>query len=492
MMPLAEGKSMPIGRVRRVSRMHWAGKEISVVGLGKSNLALTRYLTHKGAVVTARDKKVAQELGPIYAELEMLGVQFQLGEGYLDHLDRADAVFLTPGMKKDFPQIQAARRKGVLITSEIDLLMQLCRAPIVGITGSNGKTTTTTLTGALLEAAGLKVYVGGNIGTPLIERVDDIPERAVVVLELSSFQLELATTSPRIAVVTNLAPNHLDIHGTMNAYVDAKRRIFRYQNSDDLLVLNRDNSFTRDMAESADARVAWFSRTEEVNSGAFISDGRVVIAREGSSGRTLIDVCGVEDIPLLGAHNLENVLASCAVAAFFGATAGTMREVITSFTGVAHRLELVREAKGVSYYNDSIATSPSRAMAGLLAFDRPIHLIAGGYDKLLPFDEFAKSVSERCSTLFLMGETAEKIERAVQAVAKDRRGPRIVRCDTLEDAVYQASRAANPGDVVLLSPACASYDMFPNFEVRGEKFRKAVHRVTEQESPHASALGNER
>ncbi len=473
--------------------MHWAGKEVSVVGLGKSNLALTRYLIRKGAIVTARDQKSAKELGRSFVELEALGVQLVLGERYLDHLDRADAVFLTPGMKKDFPQIQAARQKGVQITSEIDLLMQLCRAPIIGITGSNGKTTTTTLTGELLEAAGHKVYVGGNIGTPLIERVEDFSESALVVLELSSFQLELITRSPRIAVVTNVSPNHLDVHGSMEAYIEAKRQIFRYQSSDDLLVLNGDNPITREMARAAQARVTWFSRTREVSNGAFISEGRVVLAKDGSSGRTLTDVCSVADIPLLGAHNLENVLASCSIASFLGATAGTMREVITSFTGVAHRLELVREAKGVAYYNDSIATAPSRAMAGLMAFDHPVHLIAGGYDKQLPFDEFAEVVSERCRTLLLIGETAGAIQSAVEA-AKERRGegPQIVHCETLEEAVRLASRTARPGEVVLLSPGCASYDMFPNFEVRGERFRKAVHSATEQESPHTSALGNER
>ena len=473
--------------------MNWAGKEISVVGLGKSNLALARYLVRKGAAVTARDQKSAEELGATYRELAALGARFCLGPGYLDELTDADAVFLTPGMRKDLPQIEAARREGIPILSETTLFFELCRAPIVGITGSSGKTTTTTLIGALLEAAGLKVYVGGNIGTPLIELVDDIPESAVVVLELSSFQLELARSSPRVAVVTNVSPNHLDVHGTMAAYVDAKRRIYRFQSADDHLVLNRDNPYTRKMAEDAEARVSWFSRTEEVPNGAFLCDGRVIIAKEGRSGRSIVDVCGVEEIPLLGAHNLENVLAACAVGYLLGTTAGTMRDVVTSFTGVAHRLELVREANGVSYYNDSIATSPSRARAGLLAFERPVHLIAGGYDKKLPFDEFAETVCERCVALYLIGATTETIAAAVEAAAaRAGRGPVVHRMATLEDAVLAASRAARPGEVVLLSPACASYDMFPNFEVRGERFRKAVHAVTEQDAPHATARGNER
>lgn len=471
----------------------WLGKEVSVVGLGKSNLALIRYLARKGALITARDQKSKEELGGAYRELEALGARFCLGPGYLENLGDADAIFLTPGMRKDLPQIETARRAGVPILSEISLFFDLCRAPIVGITGSSGKTTTTTLVGSLFEAAGLRVYVGGNIGRPLIEQVDDIPESAIVVLELSSFQLELVEKSPRVAVVTNVSPNHLDVHKTMAAYVEAKRRIYRFQGPEDHLVLNRDNSYTRAMAQTAKARVLWFSRTQEVENGAYCCEGRIVIAREGRSGRSIVDVCGVDEIPLLGSHNIENVLAACAAAALVGVTPGTMRDVVTSFTGVAHRLELVREANGVAYYNDSIATSPSRAMAALKAFQRPVHLIAGGYDKALPFDEFARVVCERCASLFLIGEAAGKIEQEVLAACAEMgRGPLIRRAASLEEAVEGASRLARAGEVVLLSPACASYDMFPNFEARGERFRKVVHALTEQDVPHATARGNER
>lgn len=472
--------------------MNWIGKEVSVVGLGRSNLALIRYLTQKGASITARDQKSASALGHVHAELDALGVDFRLGPDYLHQLHTADAVFLTPGMRKDLPQIVEARRRGVLITSEINLFFEECRAPIVGITGSNGKTTTTSLVALLLEAAGHRVYVGGNIGTPLIERVDEISEGSIVVLELSSFQLELLHTSPRVAVVTNVSPNHLDVHKTMAAYVDAKQHIFRYQSSDDVLVLNADDPTTKGFARQATGRVVWFSRTREVANGAFLYDGRITIAKESRFGRSLADVCAVNEIPLLGAHNVENVLAACAVGAVLGATTGSLRDVVTSFTGVAHRLELVREVGGIAYYNDSIATSPSRAIAGLKAFDRPVHLIAGGYDKGLPFDEFAQVVQERCRSLLLIGETADKIARAVQeSSSRGGKSPVIIHCRSLEEAVRRGSRRAAPGDVVLLSPACASYDMFPNFEVRGERFRKAVHQVTEQEVPHVWVHENE-
>lgn len=466
--------------------MELTGRRVSVVGLGKSNVALVHYLLRKGAIVTARDQKTAEELGAVYDHLGALGVEFRLGPGYLQGLEPSEVIFLTPGMRKDFPEIVRARQRGAVISTEVDLFMHLCRAPIVGITGSSGKTTTTTLTGAILEAAGFKTYVGGNIGRPLIDIVDSIPESAVVVLELSSFQLELVTRSPRIAVVTNISPNHLDMHASMAAYVGAKGRIYAYQSENDALVLNADDAYAPAMAKEADGRVLWFSRRKEVPTGAHIQDGRIVLSKETAAGRSVIDICSTSEIRLLGEHNLENVLAACVVGHLMGATPGTMREVVTSFTGVAHRLELVREHNGVRYYNDSIATSPSRAVAGIRAFDRPVILIAGGYDKNLPFDEFAKVVVERAKAVFLIGEAAEKIARAI--AAQPGKAPPVAFCATLEEAVSRAKAESRPGDVVLLSPACASYDMFPNFEARGERFRKVVHELTEGDAAEAEQV----
>ncbi len=458
--------------------MRWTDKHVSVVGLGKSNLALIRFLVRRGVSVTARDRKSADELGPALQELQLLGVDLRLGPRYLKGLSSSDGIFLTPGMRKDFPEILAAKADGVEITSETNLFFELCRAPIIGITGSSGKTTTTTLVGALLEAVGHKVYVGGNIGRPLIEHVDEIKESAVVVLELSSFQLELATRSPQIAAVTNITPNHLDVHGSMESYIDAKRHIYDFQCESDVLVLNHANRHTRSMAESARGRVVWFSSQGEVPTGAFIDRGRIVIAKDGRTGRSLTDVCGLDEVLLLGDHNVENVLASCAISDQLGVPPGAMRDVVSTFTGVAHRLELVREANGVAYYNDSIATSPSRAVAGIRSFDRPIHLIAGGYDKRLPFDEFARTVVERVKTLILIGEAGPAIHRAVMEAGGGAK-PKIISAGSLEEAVSLARESAVSGDVVLLSPACASYDMFPNFEVRGEQFRKWVRAFTE-------------
>ena len=429
--------------------------------------------------MTARDQKTAEELGPVVDELQLLGVELRLGPKYLQGLAACDGIFLTPGMRKDLPAIVEAMADGVEVSSEINLFFELCRAPIIGITGSSGKTTTTTLVGTLLEAVGHKVYVGGNIGRPLIEHVDEIKESSVVVLELSSFQLELATRSPQIAAITNISPNHLDVHGSMEAYVRAKTRIFRFQCESDVLVLNYDDPASRALAESAPGRVVWFSSRREVPAGAFVDGGRIVIAKDGRSGRSLTDVCGLDEIRLLEHHNVENVLASCAISDQLGVTPGAMRDVVSTFTGVAHRLELVREAGGVAYYNDSIATSPSRAVAGIRSFDRPIHLIAGGYDKKLPYDEFAEVVVERVKTLILIGEAAPVIRKAVME-AKGAPKPKILNAGSLKEAVMLASAEAVPGDVVLLSPACASYDMFPNFEARGEQFRKWVRTITEK------------
>lgn len=463
--------------------MEWMGKRVSVVGLGKSNLALIRYLVRHGALVTAHDQKSEAELGSAYDELCALGVETRLGPGYLEGLEAAEGIFLTPGMRKDLEEIRRAREAGVPVSTEINLFFDRCRAPIIGITGSSGKTTTTTLIGSILEASGLKVYVGGNIGRPLIELVDEIDPSAVVVLELSSFQLELLRKSPRIAVVTNISPNHLDIHRTMEAYVDAKRHIFRYQGPQDVAVFNRDDPAVAAMAQEAPSRTVWFSRSQEVDDGAFIAGGRVILSRRVRGERSLIDVCAVSDILLRGEHNLENVLAACAVGHLLGATAGTLREVVTSFTGVAHRLELVREAGGVRYYNDSIATSPARAVAGLRSFEEPVVLIAGGYDKQLPFDEFAEVAVERARAVFLIGQAAVRIRDAIERAAERRGGgPWVQLCASLDEAVQRAKEAARPGDVVLLSPACASYDMFHNFEQRGERFRKVVHSLTEEEA----------
>lgn len=468
--------------------MEWRGRHVAVIGLGLSNTALIRFLVAKGARVTACDRKTREELGEVYDQLAPLGVTFRLGPGYLSDLDGVDAVFVTPGMRKDLPELVQLREAGVLVSSEMQLFFELCKARIVGVTGSSGKTTTTTLIGEILSAAGYDVVVGGNIGRPLIDLAEQLRPDQWVVLELSSFQLETMSLSPHIALVTNISPNHLDMHGTMEAYVAAKKRIYRAQQPNDWLVLNNEDPWANEMEMEAPGNVRRFSRKGPVVQGAFVDGGRIVLARSAQRRRTLEQVCLLEDIRLLGEHNVENVLAAVTVADLCGVRLTTVRDVVASFTGVPHRLELVREAWGVKYYNDSIATTPTRAAAGIRSFKAPVILIAGGYDKGIPFDELAEAVcTGSVKAVVTVGQTADKIEAAIKARSGASGGPVLERAATFEDAVRRAHALAVPGDVVLLSPGCASYGMFRNFEERGQRFRELVRDLTEE--PVASRPG---
>lgn len=458
--------------------MDWRNRTVAVVGLGVSNRAVIRWLSRRGARLFGFDQKTAPELGAAHDQLQALGVQLVLGPDYLEQLETGewDAVVLTPGMRKDLPQLERLRGRGVPFYSEIGLVFALCRGRIVGVTGSSGKTTTTTLIGEMLKAGPEPVYVGGNIGQPLIEVVEEIPPEAWVVLELSSFQLEMLDQSPHVALVTNVTPNHLDAHGSMEAYVAAKERIVRFQRPDDLAVFNLDNPASAAMSRQAPGRTLLFSRRQPVPAGAWQDGDRLMIGGiPGGQDKPAL-LCRTSDVQLLGEHNLENILAAATVAAACGIDLAAARAVVTTFRGVPHRLELVAEWNGVRYYNDSIATSPARAAAGIRAMRAPIVLIAGGYDKKLPFDELAEAVVGAVRVLILMGATASKIEAAVVAHARATAAPlpEIVHVGSLEAAVEEAARRARPGEVVLLSPACASYDMFPNFEVRGRRFVELV------------------
>ncbi|HHW15221.1 MAG TPA: UDP-N-acetylmuramoyl-L-alanine--D-glutamate ligase, partial [Firmicutes bacterium] len=390
--------------------MNLAGRRAAVVGLGVANVPLIRFLLRKGAQVTGCDKKSREELGARADELEAAGCTLRLGPDYLSSLAEHDLLFLTPGMRKDLPEIEAAKAAGAEVSSEIRLVFALCRAPILGITGSSGKTTTTMLSGRILEANGDQVLVGGNIGRPLIEEVEGIPPAAKVVLELSSFQLQDLAQSPHLAVVTNVTPNHLDQHASLAEYIEAKKHIFRHQGRQDACVLNYDNPVTRGMAAECPGRVFFFSRRERLGEGAFLDGDELVLRLEGREERLLHRA----EIKLLGLHNLENVLAAALATRLFGAETAAIREAVTAFTGAPHRLELVREVNGVRYYNDSIATTPARALAGLASFAAPIVLIAGGYDKKLPFDEFGRVLAQRVKAVVLLGVTAPKIEEAVR------------------------------------------------------------------------------
>jgi len=450
----------------------WKGRRVALVGLGISNVAVARYLASKGALITACDQKSQSSLGQRYTELSALGVEFQLGPDYLGNLERFEYLMLAPGVPLSLPPLIEAERRGVVLSSEMNLFFSECRAPIIGITGSSGKTTTTLLLAEILTASGLATHVGGNIGRPLLEEVDALSSDTWVLLELSSFQLQLLQRSPQIALITNVSPNHLDVHRNMDEYIAAKKRVFQFQNPQDWLILNSDNRTTRLMGTEAVGQLAWFSRSKQPSRGACVIGERVMISRAGH----LEEVCHVQDIRLLGAHNLENVLAAVTVADLTDCPSDIMHDVITSFSGVEHRLEFVQELDGVAFYNDSKATTPTGTIAALHSFSRPVVLIAGGYDKHLPFGEMAEVALGKTKAVVLLGATQEKIAAAIRDAA-DRMGrdaPPILQTHDLAGAVAMARRYADRGDAILLSPACASYDMFRSYEERGVQFREIV------------------
>ena len=443
------------------------GKRVAVIGLGVSNTPLVERLLDAGVQVLACDKRQREDFNGLIESLERRGLEAALGPDYLDHLEGVDVIFRTPGLRPDVPQIAKAVEAGAKLTSEMEAFLSLCPCRIIAVTGSDGKTTTTTIIAGMLKAAGYRTFVGGNIGNPLLCQVDDIRPDDMVVLELSSFQLLTMRQSPSIAVVTNLAPNHLDVHKDMEEYVSAKRNIFAYQDACDKLVLNADNEITAGFAQEARGQVTLFSRKKTVEHGVYLKDGMVMYC-----GRPVIHV---EDIRIPGLHNLENYMAAIAVVEEL-VPDEVIRDFARTFNGVEHRIELVRELDGVRYYNDSIASSPSRTMAGLRSFREKVILIAGGYDKHIPYDGLGPEVVRSVKVLLLTGDTAEKIKAAVLAAPEYRPGaPEIVDCADLREAVNRARALSEPGDVVLLSPASASFDRFKNFAERGNAFKDLVN-----------------
>ena len=447
------------------------GKQVTVMGIGVSNRPLLKLLSGCGAFVTARDKKSREELGALADELEALGIRLVLGADYLEGVE-ADVVFRTPGMRPDVPALQQARERGAEVTSEMEVFFKVCPCRMVAVTGSDGKTTTTSVIAEMLRAAGNQVWVGGNIGTPLLDQAGKMQPEDWVVLELSSFQLMSMQQSPQIAVITNLSPNHLDWHRGMEEYVEAKCNLFRHQDADGLVVLNRDNAPSLALAESAPGKVRLFSRVNGTAEGAALLDG--VLCLDGKP------VVAAKDIRIPGVHNVENYLA--AMAALNGIVPfEVMAQVAKDFAGVEHRIEFVRELGGVRWYNDSIGSSPSRTLAGLASFDQPLLLIAGGYDKKIPFDELGRAIPGKVKHLLLCGVTADKIEAAVKAAPDYAPGrPHIHRFDDLAVTVQAAAKLAVQGDVVLFSPACASFDQFPNFMIRGRFFKDRVNELTQE------------
>jgi UDP-N-acetylmuramoylalanine--D-glutamate ligase len=444
-------------------------KRIVVIGIGISNRPLLRLLLEHGCRVTACDRAERVALGETVEELESLGAVLKLGPDYLKGLD-ADVIFRTPGMHPDTPELVAARERGCRITSEMEAFFQVCPCKIIAVTGSDGKTTTTSIIAELLRSGGYTVHVGGNIGTPLLSQADQMDEKDVAVLELSSFQLMTMDQSPAVAVVTNVAPNHLDVHKDMDEYVNAKRQIFAHQRCTDTVVLNLDNTITRAFAKSAPGYVRMFSRTQEVPNGCFLKDGVIYMAEDGNA----VPVMDAADIFLPGVHNIENFMAAfAAVRGLVGID--ILKETAMTFKGVEHRIEFVRELDGVKYYNDSIASSPTRTIAGLRSFAQKVILIAGGKDKGVPFDTLGPEIIDHVKLLVLTGLTAGKIRAAVEETAGYDGKPEILEIDGFKEAVVTAAKAARPGDIVILSPACTSFDRFKNFAERGRVFKEIVN-----------------
>lgn len=440
------------------------GRSVTVIGIGISNLPLIKYLVKAGAVVTACDVHDAEWLGDNYKECEKLGVKMCLGESYLSNLTD-DLIFKTPGMRYDVPELKAASDRGAVITSEMEVFMELCPSHIIAVTGSDGKTTTTSLIHRMLECAGYKTWLGGNIGNPLLSDVDEMAETDYVVLELSSFQLHTMKKSPEIAVITNLSPNHLDWHTDYNEYIDAKTNIFKYMQRDNKLILNADNADSAALVPLAHCDVKMFSR--KLNSYVHL-DGDMIVC----DNKPVLDI---NDIKIPGMHNVENYMA--AIAAVDGLVGNdVIVNTAKSFGGVPHRIELVRTLNGVRYYNSSIDSSPNRTINTLNVFPKKVILISGGKDKGIPYDEIGEPIADHVKTLILIGATSGKIEEALRATGRADE-VKIIHASTYEEVVRTAYNEAVDGDVVILSSASTSFDMFRNFEERGNLFKKLVNEL---------------
>ena len=446
-------------------------KKVAFCGLGISNFPVMEMFVNKGIDVTACDRRDFESLGDNGKKAEEMGVKLSLGEDYLKNLD-VDIIFRTPGMKYYMDELTEMRNRGIVITSEMELFFELCECKIIAITGSDGKTTTTSIVAEMLKSAGKTVYLGGNIGKPLLPEIEKINNDDYVVVELSSFQLISMRKSPDIAIVTNVAPNHLDIHKDMQEYIDSKRNILLHQGAFSKTVLNLDNDISDSFTSDVRGTLAKFSRKAAVNNGAYLKDNKIVYSDFGKE----TEIIDVKDIFIPGMHNVENYMA--AISAVWGIVdVDTIVDVAKNFTGVEHRAEFVREFEGVKYYNDSIASSPTRTASGTLSlYDKKIILIAGGYDKNLDYDELGEIICKKVKTLILMGNTADKIEVSTKkANCYSENNPRIFRVSNMEEAVAKARECSVKGDRVSLSPASASFDLYKNFMERGIHFKNIVN-----------------
>ena len=447
------------------------GRRIALIGMGRSHMPLIPLFTRYGAKVVACDKRDRDALGELADQAVADGASLSLGEHYLDDLD-VEIALRTPGMPFYCAELNALRDKGVQITSEMEIFFDICSCKIVAVTGSDGKTTTTSVIAEMLRQGGYTVHLGGNIGKPLLPEIESVCPDDVAVVELSSFQLISMRRSPDVAVVTNLQPNHLDVHKDMQEYIEAKKNIILYQNKNDKAVLNYDNDITRFFAEDCQGEVVFFSRRGKVGNGASLEGDTIVYHEAGKDH----DVLDIRDIRIPGMHNVENYMtAICAVWGMVGID--TIRTVARNFAGVEHRAEFVRELDGVRYYNDSIASSPTRTASGTLSlYDFKIILIAGGYDKHLDYTDLGNVICRKVKLAILMGATADKIEDAIRNSALYSEGePAIIRVANMDEAVAAARANAVVGDIVSMSPASASFDLYKDFDARGKHFKALVN-----------------
>ncbi len=451
------------------------GARVLVVGFGRQGQALARWLPSVGARAVVTDRKTPEELNVDLADFPR--VQFALGMAaeteLLKVMDYIDVVCVSGGVPLSAPLVQAARERRIPCTNDAQLFIERCRAPVIGITGSAGKTTTTTLVGAMLRHAGITTWVGGNIGSPLIDVMMGVMPQHRVVLELSSFQLELMHTSPQIAAVLNITPNHLDRHGNMQHYMAAKANIIAHQGAHDVAILGFDDGGSHMLEQIVSGTLGWFSANNMVADGAFLIGGRIVVTGVSSPDENVHTVCDVDEIPLRGTHNVSNVLAACAIAGAAGVPPEAMAATIRTFQGVPHRLETVRVCNGITYVNDSIATAPERVLAALRSYDEPLVLLLGGADKKLPWAEMLQLAYQKSRHIVAFGGSAGDL---VEQTMKNFQGGagRFTRVKTLDEAVHRANEVAKPGDVVLFSPGGTSYDAYQDFAARGEHFRQLV------------------
>ncbi len=449
-------------------------RKVAVIGLGVSNMPLLEYLYEKKAQVTVFDERTMDEIpSETINKINTYEFSYSFGKNCLEKLNGFNIIFRSPSCLPTRTELQKEAERGAIVTTEVEMLMEMCPCKIVGVTGSDGKTTTTSLINAILKKAGYKTFLGGNIGTPLFTKLPEMEPNDIVVLELSSFQLMNMHISPDIAIITNITPNHLNIHKDYQEYIDAKKCIFKNQNEKGILILNYDNDITRECAKEANGNVVFFSSKVKLDNG-FIVDGNII---KECNDKVRKHILNTDEVILRGNHNFQNIATALAATKTLVDTDIAV-QAIKEFKPVEHRIEFVKEIDGVKWYNDSASSSPTRTISGINAFRENIILIAGGYDKNLEYEPLAKPVVDKVSTLILIGQTAEKIYDVVKNESeKENKKINIYMCDTLEQTVEIAKKSAKKGDVVLFSPASASFDMFKNFADRGHKFKDLVNKI---------------